>query len=668
MAILDMKKMLLIGSKNEKEKLYTILQRLSCVEVISLCDVEKEEKETETESNLKAKVARLNEILSIVKELDVEVVKVCKERKIKYFSHKRPILTPIPSIDFDDFIGLSLKESDFLLKLEEFDKIYNEILDLRAEIVKSKNKIMQLQPYEELDLKASEIKDTKRLSLSLGLFESSKVSIIEKIKENFPLAYFHAKTADGSKQLPLFYICFKEQKEEIKAQLYDAEYQPANFDFDNKPKDEINDLKDRIVKAEASIKDKLIEIMEFNNLIEEIKLFLDYYTFEEEKAKIDNGLSTTKKTYLLEAWVPDIERKKVEKTLDKSKLSLYYEFQDPGENDIPPTLMKNNSFVAPYEAVTNMYSAPKYKEVDPNKFVSFFFFVLAGMMLSDAGYGFVLTLISIFLLWRLKPRKGEMKIVKILFMMGISTMIWGVLFGGYFGYTYKPLLFAPLDNPIGMLALGLVLGLVQLLFGMGINAYVFLKDKKILDAIFKVFAWYVLLIGLILFFLGGRNMKGIVFAATLKIAGKWTMLAGLIGVFIGGMLHVKGIKKISKGASALYDLVNLFSDVLSYSRLFGLGLATSVIAFVFNEIALVIMNLIPVAGHIVAVIILIAGHTLNIGINVLGAYVHNARLQFIEFFGKFYEGGGRLFRPLGFGARYYRIENKENTTQGGTKS
>ncbi len=211
-------------------------------------------------------------------------------------------------------------------------------------------------------------------------------------------------------------------------------------------------------------------------------------------------------------------------------------------------------------------------------------------------------------------------------------------------------MFNPLDKPVNMLILSLGMGLFQMLTGMAINAYRLFKERKPLDAIFGVFSWYILIIGIAVIFL----VKGDVG----KITGIVLLAVGLVGLMIAGALHKKGVGIVSGAFGKLYGIINFFSDLLSYSRLFGLGLATGVIGMVLNQIAVVLVELIPVLGIVLAAALLIGGHLFNVGINTLGAYVHNSRLQFIEFFGKFYTGGGRLFAPLGSNIKYYYITDR----------
>ena len=286
------------------------------------------------------------------------------------------------------------------------------------------------------------------------------------------------------------------------------------------------------------------------------------------------------------------------------------------------------------------------------------------MMLADAGYGLILMILTGIVLIKQRPPKGQASLIKIVFMGGISTVIWGIIFGSYFGYSATDLgiwcWFNPIEEPMNMLFLSLGMGVFQMCFGLGINMVAMFKQKKPLDAISGTLSWYFMIIGLALAF-GSSLIKAIAIPAWVKTVGYVLLGVGVALLMLSGALHKKGASKVTGAFASLYDIINFFSDLMSYTRIFGLGLASAVIGMVFNEIGALMMNMIPVKaiGVVVAAIVFLIGHVFNIGINALGAYVHNSRLQFVEFFGKFYTGGGRLFRPLGCEMKYYYIHNQE---------
>jgi V/A-type H+/Na+-transporting ATPase subunit I len=320
--------------------------------------------------------------------------------------------------------------------------------------------------------------------------------------------------------------------------------------------------------------------------------------------------------------------------------------EDPAEEEEHPVLLSNPSFVQPVEFITEQYSLPNSKGVDPNLIMTPFFIAFFGMMVSDAAYGLILTAVSAFVLLKMKPEGGLKKIMGIMFWGGISTFLWGAAFGGWIGglIPAKAWLFDPMKEPFKMMGLSLGLGVLHLYCGIGLQAYRNIRDGNILDAILDQGIWYTLLTGLMMLLLPAT-----------AVIGKYLAITGAIGmVLFAGRSKKNIIMRLLSGVLSLYGVTGFLGDVLSYLRLFALGLATGVIGAVVNSMALMVGG--SVIGYIFMTLFLILGHTFNLGINTLGAYVHSSRLQYVEFFGKFYEGEGKPFIPFRMRTKY--IEQK----------
>jgi len=265
------------------------------------------------------------------------------------------------------------------------------------------------------------------------------------------------------------------------------------------------------------------------------------------------------------------------------------------------------------------------------------------MMLSDAGYGLVLTIGLMIALKLAKPQGFAGKLAMVILFGSISTVIWGALFGGWFGLELHPLLFVPMKEPLKMLALCFGLGILHLVCGMLLKAYMLIRDGDVFGAFCDEISWLIMFAG----FLCMAFVPGPV--------GKYMAIAGaVIIVLTGGRAKEGFVGKLMGGLLSLYNISGYMSDLLSYSRIFALGLATGVIAMVINTIAQMLLEAGPV-GTVVAVLVLLGGHLFNIIINVLGAFVHSSRLQYIEFFGKFYEAGGKAFVPLAIRTKYMNV-------------
>ncbi|MEG0797485.1 MAG: V-type ATP synthase subunit I [Acidaminococcaceae bacterium] len=370
------------------------------------------------------------------------------------------------------------------------------------------------------------------------------------------------------------------------------------------------------------------------------ELYVYYDQLNMQQERMTSGGKETLKTFSLQGWVRSDRQEEVRQAVAGATDAYDLNFEEPQPGEIPPTVMENSRLVEPYEAVTELYSRPQIGAFDPNPIMAPFYFIFFGMMLSDAGYGLVLTVLLFVLNKILKPTGSTGKLTLVILMGSISTVIWGALFGGWFGLEWHPLLFVPMKEPLKMLILCYTLGAMHLVSGMLIKIYMNIKRGQVWDAIFDQAAWLVLFGGLF------------AMAMLPSPVGKYCAILGAATLVLTGGRAKKGIfNKLLGGLLTLYNISSYVSDLLSYSRLFALGLATGVIAMVINTIAEMLWSAGPV-GIVVAVLVLIGGHIFNIMINILGSFVHTSRLQYIEFFGKFFEAGGRAFVPMAIRTKY----------------
>lgn len=667
--ISNMQKLLLIGNISERNSLIKKLHKLGCVEVTSTPKIEKMSA-TDIQQDIdacKVKLAKLEFCLEMVKSYKVTAQKLAKEQKIDYIPAKGKGLFPVrPLITFEDFQNLKDIEVDVFTQISQLKEYTDKIIVLRANAQKQNNIIASLMPYANMNIAFSKFKDTATASVLLGEVAKTKTPMLEKIESEYGGVYELFSGIGNTDGVAI--VIDKSKRDDIQEVLSQTEFSVCSINSNLTPQQIKENAEKELIDIEKQRCLAIEAIMTFENITDDVKRLYDYLTLEVAKAESTNCTQSTKSTYYLEAWIPEGEKERVDKELESSPLSLAYTIREPLESETPPTFVQSNGVVAPYESVTNMFSVPFYKEIDPNPSVAFFFFLLFGMMLGDAGYGILLTLGAGIILAMRKPPKGEMNLVKIMFMGGISTTIWGFLFGSYFGLSATDLgiwcWFNPIEDPMPLLILSLAIGIVQMFFGMAINMVALIKKGQPIWGISSAFSWYFLALGI-----GG------IFGAS--YIGAWAKTAGIVFVILGALLLMlsgtfgkAGAKKISGALSSLYGIINFFSDLMSYTRIFGLGLATGVIGMVFNEIASVISGMMPwkFLGMIVTIIICIIGHTFNVSINALGAYVHNSRLQFVEFFGKFYTGGGELFMPLGSQMKYYRIGDPAERENKGKQS
>lgn len=367
-----------------------------------------------------------------------------------------------------------------------------------------------------------------------------------------------------------------------------------------------------------------------------------------EEAK--SRLIETDKVFLLEGWLPADRCTALEKALEPFTCAV--ETREPAEDEYPqvPVQLRNNKLTRPLNMVTEMYSLPAYGTLDPNPLMAPFFILFYGIMMADMGYGLLMMIASVIIGKKYRPRGTSGELFSLLGLCGLSTFIVGAMTGGFFGdfltqlvaivspgtvFTL-PKLFDPLDDLTMILIGSMALGLVQIITGMAISLIEKCKRKKILDAFFEEITWWIVFLGIAL--------------AVLK-KGTAVLYLGCALVLLGPIVQGKGWGKLTGVFGSIYNHVTgYFGDILSYTRLMALMLAGSVIAQVFNMLA-------AMPGNVIAFLIIsMLGNAMNFGLNLLGCYVHDLRLQCLEFFNKFYVDGGKPFRPMTLDTEYVDLQ------------
>lgn len=654
-----MKKMNIIGLSKEKEMVLDTLNRCGCVELKKAGEIEN----THTRLNVKrlasnnSKISKLSNAIDFLNAQKQERVKLANRGEVEFTPPKKPIFFCRQDVLYDDFISSAKREYEIFAIIDEIEKIGGKIADLKGETIALKNYTQSLKPYMSLDVPLDEINDTKNTRTVIGSVAETNSGIVDKLNK-LELAHAQVINSSGS-TLDLFVVYHKAVATEVSVMLNDNGFIKTNVECSELASEKVQANEARIAQIEQELVDLNGEAVRYLEVMDEIKLLFDYFSYKKEKIEQQGNFRRTEKEVAVafEAWVPEVKCEFVQQAVLEKTKNIVIDFDDPKEGEMPPTMTTNGKVVRAFESVTNMYSAPSYYENDPNFSVMIFFFIFFGFMVSDAGYGLLLAIAGFFVYKRFKLENGMKNLALIIALGGLSTIVWGILFGGIFSISIegtifeKLCLFSPLDNPLAVLGLSLGLGVVQIMYGLGMKAAQLIKRGQWKDALMDIGSWYLLFIGIGVLALG--LVPGFEFFGN---AGLYLAGAGALCLILTQGRAKKGFfGKALGGVGSLYGLVNYVSDILSYSRLFGLGLATGVIGMVFNEIAMVFINLIPVAGYVVALVFILVGHTMNVGLAVLGAYVHDCRLQFIEFFGKFYEGGGHVFVPLGSKTKYIKV-------------
>ena len=433
-------------------------------------------------------------------------------------------------------------------------------------------------------------------------------------------------------------------------------------------KDEGDLLKQRktlLEQEEKSIMEKAVSAAAA--WVPRVRVLSDYYGILHDRYGALLAGDSTEQVIMLRGWIPNSDIPAVKKALSSFDSSIELVVSEPEEGDDVPSCMVNSSWCLPFENLTRLYGAPKVGEIDPTPLLAPFFFVFFGMCLGDAGYGLIMIG---FFSWFLKRYKkmpdGIQEFFKLFVLSGVATVIVGALTGSWFGdlidayeifaflrpLKNAPVLLNPMENPMVFLAISLALGVFQLLFGLLIAFYDAIRKKDYMAAFADIGGWLVFLVGLLI--LGGFSADLV--SQTVGSLGKTLSITGAVVLVATQGREKSGlISKAISGILSLYDATSYLGDVLSYSRLLALGLATSAVGVIINMLA-GLAGGVPFIGWILALVLILGGHVFSIAVNVLGAFVHSLRLQYVEFFSKFYSGGGRIFSPLTYKTHYVAIK------------
>ena len=660
MAIVEMSKLSVICLNSRKKKFIKELMDLGVVEISKPM--------SGSEENVIPEGTFLANNSAEVSHLDAQIAAYGAAIDIldSYYDGKKSLFNTRKEVTEEDFIRNVEQNESYVKEIaEKISVLKKKINDNKAEINRLSILIKGLEPWRDFDLPL-ENTGTKTSTIFTGVvpIKTNTDNLLNAVLEEAPSAVIQKVSSDKIQNY-LCFICLKEEKPKVLETLRQFSFTSVVLnDNSGTAAEAISKYEKTTARLNEEIELSVSELKELSKDIEKIEYIYDDLLIKRDRAKAVGDFINTKKVFCFDGWLPVDSIEKVKQVLDKNE--CYYEISEPIKNEETPIMLKNNKFASPFEAVTVMYSMPLATEVDPTPIMAPFYFLFFGLMLSDAAYGIILSLACFALLKKFKLEGTMKKMVTMFFWCGISTFFWGALFGGWFGdavavfsktflgreIVINPIWIDPLQEPMTLLIFSLILGAIHMFVGMGMQAYMLIKNGKALDALFDVGLWYMLLIGLVLFGVGSM------ITPALSSVGKWMALIGAVGIVVTGGRNKKGFGKITGGFGSLYGITNYLSDVLSYSRLLALGLATGVVAKVVNILGSLAGS--GVVGIIVFIAVFLFGTVFNLAINALGAYVHSCRLQYVEFFGKFYTGGGKPFEPFVGKTKFVKIVNKED--------
>ncbi len=651
MSIVKMKRIRLIALAEERDALLSSLLHAGCLEISEPSEYLADEdfaallhRDTTNLAEAKGKLVELGSALQTLSRY--------APQKEGMFAQRRAVSEK------------ELLDADAISKAIEKARCINDHAKNLAQITAQKARLnveaMALRPWESFELPLNE-KGTKQVAVLLGTVPS-----------NVDVDAMRGAVADAAEACEIRLLSSDREQHCLEILVHRSQEQRAlealrtfgfSFsqlrDMDGTVEENLLRLTDEIAKLDRQSEAETAAIASMGADAAQLKLCIDgvQQTVATETAK--EKLLAGGAIIYIDGWVDAPSADKLEKTLDDFVCA--YELRDPTEDEYPqvPVKLKNNALTSPLNMVTEMYSLPAYDGVDPNPLMAPFFVTFFGMMLADMGYGLIMIIGGWFILNKMKAKGTMAHIGGLGYLCGFSTFVFGALTGGFFGdfipqllklinpeSTFAlPALFTPLDDTIAILIGSLVLGLIQIITGMAISVVRKIQKGDFIDALFDEITWWIILAGIALAVLGIGNIAGVPVALT---------VGGLM-LAIGGTRNAKGFGKVTSLVGLVYNGISgFFSDIFSYARLMALMLAGSVVASVFNTLG-------AVTGSVIGfVVVAMVGNILNLVLNLLGTYVHDLRLQCLEYFGRFYKDGGKPFSPLKIQTKYVDIIKEDN--------
>jgi V/A-type H+-transporting ATPase subunit I len=586
------------------------------------------------------------------------------EGLLQGFLGARTILTP-------EALERTVAGGDPASLIDETRTMERSYAELRSRETQIHSQIEFLLPWTELDLPLSEIASTPHAAIIPCIIpDPAEFDALFGAIPDLPL---HVEIITRTPENVYCIICYTLTDEErAKEALVSVDYETLDFEAHGL----VGNPRELIAQYEAELHEIDLERATLESRARELagnlptlKVFHDHYQSLLDQRRIENFALSTRESVLIVGWTPRIAYPRLERSIARfSHVSLATIEPEPGES--PPTVLSNRSPLRPFEVVTELYGMPHQRELDPTPLLAPFFALFFGLCLTDAGYGVLLAFLVLLLMRKVQ---GDPKLLKLLLWGAAATVVMGAITGGWFGDAVDRLpfeflktarnrlrLFDPFESPMIFFGLSVGLGYIHCMFGRLVELYDNLRQRRIQDALFGPLTWLVL-INSILF--GALSLTGLVPRALARPLFALAVLGAVSAIGFSAREEPNPAFRIIMGGINFYmGLTGFVGDTLSYVRLMALGMVTAGIAMAFNTIAGMI-GAIPFVGIVLAILVLIAAHHFNLAINVLGAFVHTLRLQFVEFFPKFYEAGGTIFRPFAREAKYTIVDRSAERSQ-----
>lgn len=649
MAIVKMSNFGLFTFDSDREKLLHELQKFGYVHFTDLKEQSAYLEEGLETLEIPYEVSEVEEKIQSVK-FAMDLLKRYDDRE----TGMKAMIKGKNSFTFEE-LEKKVAQFDYEPVVDKFRELTRKIDLISQEELKEKAAMEELRPWRNLNYDVRLFRDFQFSEVFTGTIPKKLMEPLKEALGTLEETYLET-LSEGKDEAYVVGLTSKREKEDFNEILRNHSFTTVNLSVSGTPEEDMKKRKESLEKMKEEKKKLQAEIKSMAGHLARFEEVYEYLLNLRLRYQAENNFLRTGSVNVIEGYIPTDKTDAFRKAVEKTQEGAYYlELAEAKKEDVSvPILLKNGKFAEAFESLTTMYSLPTYDGIDPTPLFAPFFFAFFGMMIGDWGYGIILMVLTGVALKIANLEKGQRLMMRFLFYLSFSTIAWGLMFGTFFGAAFPGFaLINPSTEYQKLLIVSIAFGGIHLFYALGIKAYLAIRDGKPLDALYDVGFWYMALMGAIVFLLTMvlGNLPEVLGTVSLVV-----MVIGMVGIILtGGRENETPVGKLAGGMYSLYGISGYIGDFVSYSRLMALGLSGGFIATAINMMVGMLFDM-GIPGMIAGVIVFLGGQAFNLFLSALSAYVHTSRLTYVEFFGKFYDGGGKPFKLFRNKSKYINVE------------